>query len=275
MTSLDADAVRAFTSDSTRDKLAQLEVFAEIESTNSYLMLQSGPAAGKLRIAATNNQTAGRGRHGKTWESPPDSGLCLSAAYTFATQPENFSALTLAIGLAAIAALEELGVGNVQLKWPNDLVANDGKLAGILTEVHQSSSAAMTVVTGIGINVVLAESVRLATENGWAQRVMDLKSLCIVLPQREQIAGVLMTHLCDAFVEFGEKGFSPFAERWAGRDWLLGRKFAVEVANRKISGIGAGIAEDGALLLDTPVAGIQRITAGSIVLASSGREATR
>ena len=162
--SLDADAIRQFTSDDTQDKLAQLEVFAEIDSTNSYLMLEPGPPAGKLRVAATTNQTAGRGRHGKTWESPPNSGLCISVAYTFGSRPENFSALTLATGLASIAALEELGVGAVQLKWPNDLIANDGKLAGILTEVHQNSSGAMTVVTGIGINVVLAESMRFATK---------------------------------------------------------------------------------------------------------------
>ena len=171
-----------FARESTNDRLLHIETFAEIESTNSYLMQLPGPEPGSCRIAVTNNQTAGRGRHGKTWQSPPGSGLCLSAAYTFAARPDNLPALTLALGLGAIDALEELGARDVELKWPNDLVALDGKLGGILTEVQQRSPGAVTVVTGIGVNVDLDTELDFSIESDWARQVVDLKKVCDELP---------------------------------------------------------------------------------------------
>jgi len=134
MNSLDADAIRRFADDSVRRRRAKLDVFAEIESTNSYLMQTVGPEPGKMIIAATSNQTTGRGRHGKTWESPPGSGLCLSVAYTFAAQPDDLPALTLVLGLGAVAALEELGATGIAVQWTNDSVAKEAQLGGDLPE---------------------------------------------------------------------------------------------------------------------------------------------
>ena len=188
MTSLDADEIRRFINDPVRERLATIDVFAEVESTNSFLMQSPGPEPGMISIAATNNQTAGRGRHGKTWLSPPGSGLCLSVAYTFSTQPENLPALTLVLGLGGVHALEELGATDVGIKWPNDLVARDGKLGGILTEVQQQSAGGVTIITGIGINVDLQNKLDFGMETDWARKVVDLKSICDVTPGHEEIA---------------------------------------------------------------------------------------
>lgn len=269
MTILDADSIRQNTSSAAQNRISSMRVFDEIDSTNTYLMHESAPAVGMMSVAVTNNQTAGRGRHGKTWQSPPGAGLCLSTSYTFASRPENLSALTLVIGLAATAVLEELGVDKVQLKWPNDLVANNGKLAGILAEVKEQSDTATTVVTGIGVNVDMPDELYGKAENEWTRHVVDLKSLCSLVPLHEQIAGALMTKFCNTFNQFETDGFGQFADKWAGRDWLLGREITVQTADRQVSGIGAGIAGDGALLLDTPDSGTRRITSGSVVLAGS------
>lgn len=153
---LDSDVIRRSLDEATARRLEILEVFSEIDSTNTYLMQQPGPFPGQVRVAVTDNQTAGRGRHGRTWQSPAGSGLCLSMAYSFASSPADFPALTLAIGLGAISALQSLGVGGVQLKWPNDLIVMNGKLGGILTEAQTQSAGAVTVVTGIGLNVDLS-----------------------------------------------------------------------------------------------------------------------
>ena len=75
--------------------------------------------------------------------------MCLSVAYTFAAQPDNLPALTLGLGLGAVDALEELGATGIEIKWPNDLVARDAKLGGILTEVQQNSAGAVTIVAGM------------------------------------------------------------------------------------------------------------------------------
>jgi len=258
MNSLDADAIRRFANASVRERLARLDVFGEIDSTNSYLMQTAGPEPGKISIAATSNQTAGRGRHGKTWESPPGSGLCLSVAYTFAAQPENLPALTLGLGLGAVDALEELGATGIEIKWPNDLVARDAKLGGILTEVQQNSAGAVTIVAGIGINVDLQNKLDLA------RSVVDLKGVCDVTPGHEEIAGKIATHLLQAFVNFEEQGFAAMADRWSRYDWLLGREVTIDTADRQFAGVAAGVAEDGALLVDTAESGIRRVSSGTV-----------
>ena len=269
MTSLDVELIRQFARESTDDRLLHIETFAEIESTNSYLMQMPGPEAGSCRIAVTNNQTAGRGRHGKTWQSPPGSGLCLSAAYTFAARPDYLPALTLALGLGAIDALEELGARDVELKWPNDLVALDGKLGGILTEVQQRSPGAVTVVTGIGVNVDLDTELDFSIESDWARQVVDLKKLCDELPQHEEVAGKIAAHLLKAFVDFETSGFAAVADRWSRYDWLLGREITIDTSDLQFSGVGAGVADDGALLVDTAEAGIRRVTSGTIIMAGA------
>ncbi len=266
MTSLDAGAIRQFATDSTRERLADIKVFAEIDSTNSYLMQVPGPAPGKISIAATDNQTAGRGRYGKTWHSPPGSGLCISAAYTFASKPDNLPALTLALGLAAVVTLEELGATGVEIKWPNDLVARDGKLGGILTEVHKQSAGEVTIVTGIGINVDRDSKLDVGVERDWARRVVDLKSICDETPQHEEIAGKMASHLLQAFADFEETGFSGIVDQWSRYDWLQGREITIDTADHQFSGVGAGVADDGALLIDTPQSGIRRVTSGTVVI---------
>ena len=264
MSVIDADAVRDALDASALGRLANLESFAAIESTNTYLMQQDGPLPGMLRVALTANQTAGRGRHGKTWQLPPGSGLALSMAYTFAAQPGNLPALTLAIGNAAIDALEELGVGGIQLKWPNDLIAGDAKLGGILTEARGRDAAGLTVVTGLGINLDLGPDFELAANDEPARPVTDIETLVTTLPRSEAIAAALVNRFHDAFARFASTGFAGFASRWADRDWLRGRNVIVETAQARVAGIAAGIAEDGALLLETGGT-VRRVTSGTVL----------
>ena len=269
MSVIDADAVREALSDETRSQLANLESFAAIESTNTYLMQQSGPESGMLSIALTANQTAGRGRHGKTWQSPPGSGLALSTAYTFATQPRDLPALTIAVGLAAIDALEDVGVGGVQLKWPNDLIAADSKLGGILTEAQKRDAREVTIVTGIGINMALGSGFELEAGDGPERKVTDLDALISPRPAFERLAAALVDRFAAAFSHFESKGFAGFASKWPDRDWLRGRSLVIETAERRIAGTGAGIAEDGALLLDEGGA-LRRVTSGTVLTATEG-----
>jgi len=267
MSRLDAESIRRSIGELTLARLAELEVFAQIESTNSYLMQQPGPEPGYLRVAVTNNQTAGRGRHGRVWQSPPGSGLCLSIAYTFELSPENLPGLTLATGLGSIAALKDLGIEGVDLKWPNDLIAMDGKLGGILTEALTQSSGPVTVVTGIGLNIDLTERLDFGLETDWARRIVDLKSHVGEPPSCEEIAASLIRNFHHTLIDYEAKGFSSFAARWAMHDWLFGREVTLDTPRRQVTGVGAGIADDGALLVDTVSDGTQRITTGSVVMA--------
>jgi BirA family biotin operon repressor/biotin-[acetyl-CoA-carboxylase] ligase len=260
MTSLDADAIRAGLGELTTSRLAGFEAFAEIDSTNSYLMQCESPAIGGVRVAVTDNQTAGRGRHGRSWQSPPGTGLCLSMAYTFADQPHDLAALTLAIGLGIAETLDDLGVAGVQLKWPNDLIADDGKLGGILTEARAPEKGAITVVTGVGINLDVREDLDVDLE----RRVVDLESVAGRIPERSWLAARLVDGICETFVTYEVSGFGAYAARWPQRDWLFGRNLTVDTGRRQFAGTGAGVADDGALLVDTGSGNLSRVTSGTV-----------
>jgi BirA family biotin operon repressor/biotin-[acetyl-CoA-carboxylase] ligase len=266
MINLDAGAIRESLGEAAAARLSGFDAFAEIDSTNTYLMQRDGPQPGRFHVAATTNQTMGRGRHGRTWQSPPGSGLCLSLAYSFGVLPPNLSALTLAIGIGVIDALEEAGVGGVQLKWPNDLMADDGKLGGILTESQSRVSGAVTIVTGVGLNVDLGDFSNLELDKGSVRQVADLAGCTMIPPTHDDLAARLIDNLCATFVNFEADGFERYARRWVERDWLLGRDLVIDTQQRQVAGTGAGIAEDGALLVDTGEGGVHRITSGSVVL---------
>ena len=271
MTRLDAKVVRRALGESTIARLATLEAFEEIDSTNSYLMRQAAPAPGQVHVAITDNQTSGRGRHGRTWLSPPGSGLCLSLAYTFAAQPGNLPALTLAVGLGVIEALERAGVDGVRLKWPNDLIADDGKLGGILTETLSQSSGATSVVTGVGINIDLGSHPSFDNGPDSLRHAVDLARLADEVPSANTLATHLIVGLVSTFGAYDERGFSGFQHRWSGKDWLRGRTVTVSTQHQEVTGVGAGIADDGALLVETSAGECCRISSGTVL--DAGREA--
>ncbi|MEJ2298546.1 MAG: biotin--[acetyl-CoA-carboxylase] ligase [Woeseiaceae bacterium] len=271
MTSLDADAIRDSLGEFAASRLDRFEAFDEIGSTNTHLMQQPAPAPGCLRVAITDNQVAGRGRHGRTWQSPPGSGLCLSLGYAFARPPANLPALTLAIGLGVVDALDEVGAPGIQLKWPNDLIANDGKLGGILTESLSPPGGDSTlVVTGIGLNIDLDRTLEVAPAIEGARKIVDLAGFADSLAPRHEIAARMIDRVCAAFAAYEEAGFAAFAARWSERDWLRGRQLTVATPQSRVTGIGAGIADDGALLVDTGSGTPHRITSGTVVAADAG-----
>ena len=155
----------------------------------------------------------------------------------------------------------------MQLKWPNDLIAMDGKLGGILTEAQARLSGAVTVVTGIGLNVDLPERLDFGLETDWARRIVDLRTHVGEVPSREALAACLIRGLRQTFVTYEARGFAAFADRWADYDWLRGRELTIDTPQHQVTGIGAGVAADGALLVETDSVGLQRITSGSVVMA--------
>lgn len=274
MTSLDAEVIRQAVDSTTAGRLAAFDAFPAIESTNSYLMQRPLPEPGKIAVALTDNQTAGRGRQGRTWLAPAGSGICLSMSYTFVRQPGNLPALTLAVGLGVIDALAQQGVTGVELKWPNDLIAADGKLGGILTETRSGSGSAVTIVTGVGINVDLGEGLDVSGDDRAALRVADLANFAAEMPSRNELAASLINGLCTTFIAFDAFGFAGYAERWAMVDWLHGRELTITRAeNQCVSGHGAGLAEDGALLIATADGSVQRVTSGTV--SATGGRSTR
>lgn len=268
MSKPDAATIQRSLSELANSKLEKLEVFSSIASTNTYLLSKPAPPGGRFRVAVADHQTSGRGRHYRRWLSAPGSGLCMSMAYTFGRTVEQLAGLTLAIGTGVVNALRQLEISGISLKWPNDIVALDGKLGGILTEVQSGRGDGATVVTGVGINVQLSEQVDFGAESDWSGAAVDLKSIKQDTPARELLAGTLIEHLYWTFRKFDELGLAGFIEDWQQHDWLRDREITVDMADRQVTGIAAGIDDDGALLIDARN-GRLRVISGSIVMAGA------
>ncbi len=253
----------------TRSALHSLELFASTASTNAYLATSEAPPAGQLRVAIADEQTAGRGRQGREWVSPSGSGLYQSHAYTFTSTRSDLSALTLALGVAAIEALADCGHHGVGLKWPNDLVAEDGKLGGLLTETRVDA-AGVVVIAGIGINLSKDERIDVADSSRWAQRAVALADLPGPATSRNALAAAMSNRMFSAFATYETLGFAAYKEAWSSADWLRGRRLRIESPASVLEGIAAGVDDSGALRLDT-AAGQVAVSSGVVNLADAKR----
>jgi BirA family biotin operon repressor/biotin-[acetyl-CoA-carboxylase] ligase len=264
MTDLNAAQIRR--SLATRESLLcsqHIEVFATIDSTNTYLKDQPAPPKGQFRAVVAAHQTDGRGRQGKKWLSSPGSSLCLSLAYRFQTVPSELPSLTLALGIGVADVLTDAGVPDVRLKWPNDLLVGNSKLGGILTETLSRGQDDVTAIVGIGINVSANTELAEAELSPWAESVTCLAAVMSDRPTREHLCQVIIDSLMSGCIAFESGGFESFADRFAEYDWLSGKSVLIDTPDGDVSGRANGIAADGALLIDTE-SGPRNIYTGSV-----------
>lgn len=259
---LSADAVRAALEPGVAARVAKLDVFTEIGSTNRELMLQR-PRVGALDVCIAEYQTAGRGRRGRSWNAPLGSGICLSVGWQFAGMPADLSALTLAVGVVVRRALQRVAGLTIALKWPNDLVYDERKLGGILLELAAEAQGGAHVVAGIGLNVALPPEL-LPSLSDWPRGAIDLATaLGREPPARAVLAGALINGLAELFAGYAQDGFAAYRSEWRAADYLRGRSVQLADAAGPSSGTAAGIDADGALLVET-AAGERRVVAGDV-----------
>jgi BirA family biotin operon repressor/biotin-[acetyl-CoA-carboxylase] ligase len=246
--------------------LSGVEVLFEIDSTNTYLYAAPPPSPGSARIAFAEIQHAGRGRRGRSWLAPFGSGLTFSVAWTFAETPSGLPALGLALGVAVAETLQRLGLDEVRLKWPNDLLWHGRKLGGLLLQLRTESGGPASVVAGLGLNLVLpAESrKRLNAEGGLAVADLD-EALAGAAPGRNDLAAALAAALIAGLEEFGRQGFAAFAPRWAALDALAGARVHVAQGAEGLVGEACGTDADGALLVEVD-GRIERFHSGDVSL---------
>lgn len=241
---LDATAIRAQLAPPLRERLGPLAVHWEIDSTNSELLRQAANL-GDLAVCLAEQQHAGRGRRGRQWQSPPLCNIYLSLLRRFDTGMGNLAGLSLAVGVAVARALESCGAQGLGLKWPNDVLAADGKLAGVLVELGGEFLGPCHAVIGIGVNLYLAAGVRASID----QPVADLAGICAPLPPRNRVVAALLEQLVAALDAFAAGGFAALRAAFERRDLLRGRELVLSGAEGVRHGSGAGVDARGALLL--------------------------
>lgn len=218
-----------------------LTLLDTVASTNAHL-LEDGEGIGTTpRVCVAEGQVGGRGRRGRSWQSAYAGGIPLSLGWRFPVLSGGVTGLAPAVAVTLADALEALGARGLGLKWPNDLVCDAGKLAGILIELRGDPAGPCDVVIGIGLNWA-------APAGELDQRVADLGA---VFPgervARNRVIGAVVSRLCDGLVAFAEQGFAPFTEGWRARDVLEGREVELDLGARRETGRALGLDEGGGL----------------------------
>ncbi len=243
-----------------------IEAVAETGSTNADLLARIGSLPGPvLRIA--DNQTAGRGRAGRSWLSRPGAALMFSLAWPFKGPLHKMSGLPMAVGVALAETITSLGVP-VQIKWPNDLLRDGAKLAGILVETQKTDDGIWAVI-GCGLNLLMPDELE-------AQIGREVASApWLAQMDRNQLMAALLSRLAAVLAEFDDTGFAPFAERWDALHAWRGKE-VVLLDNGAVvqQGRAAGVDDMGRLLLDTE-AGRVEILSGDVSLRLIGTQLSR
>ena len=256
---LDAASLRAALPAAVAAGVETLEVAWSLDSTNSELLRRAPSRRSAVLLA--ERQTAGRGRMGRAWASPLGAQVCLSVRRGFDGGLARLGGLSLVAGVAVAEALRALGVGQVGLKWPNDLVAGDRKLAGLLVEGGGEHGGPVHAVIGLGLNVRLPATAAAAIDQPWTDlaRLLDATAL----PPRNAIAAAVLARLLPALDAFDREGLAPFLPRYAALDALCGRPVRVSSGDTAIEGQAAGLAADGGLRVAT-AAGERIFHAGEV-----------
>jgi BirA family transcriptional regulator, biotin operon repressor / biotin---[acetyl-CoA-carboxylase] ligase len=245
----------------THDVGQALHWFEELGSTNDRAKELADEGAEHGTIVIAEAQTAGRGRRGRSWASPPRRNLYFSVVLRPDLPPARAPEITLVASIALCDALRNAGVA-AGIKWPNDVLASGRKIAGVLTELAAEPDRVHWLVVGAGVNV----NARL--EDFPEELRAEATSILIERDQaapRALFAVACFTALEDWLDRHAEEGFGPIRAAWRERSVTLGREVVVKADGREIVGTAEDIDDAGALLVRT-AAGVERILAGDVAL---------
>ncbi len=230
-------------------RFGDIRWFSCIDSTNRYLLAQRNAAPGVVAVA--DEQTAGRGRHGRTWTAQPGAALLVSVLLRPQLPSEKMHLVTLAAAVAAIDAVRSVGGFDAGVKWPNDVVVDDRKLAGILAE----GDCAGAVVVGMGMNV--------RADVCTAQLSDVATSVDLLADRRVDRSELLVAWLraLDAQID----DMSGVVAAAAARSATLGRRVRVELARDQVCGTASRLTDDGFLVILTDDGSEQIVTAGDVI----------
>lgn len=243
------------------DRLLILRTTASTNDDVALLMreMQDSPDGAVACIA--EEQTAGRGRRGREWFSPWGRSFYCSIGWVFPEGLPALEGLSLAIGVALARALARYGISGVQLKWPNDLVANGAKLGGVLIEVQAEAGGSCQAVIGIGLNLSLPPG----SSQRLGRAVTDVRTLAGRPLSRNLLGGLLLQEVLLLLKDYSKNRFAGVREEWLALDALQDAPVVVTGLQMEVEGRARGVDGAGALLVETE-AGLVRVQAGEVSL---------
>ena len=239
---LSESVLRSGMSSTSTALISRLDVKWQIGSTNTYLMKRTKESDFHGSVCVAEQQIAGKGRRGRTWVSPFARNLYISFGWSLPRE-NMIEALSLYVGMNLVDCLREAGLHDVGMKWPNDILVGDGKLAGILIELELNASHA-NVVIGMGVNLSMDQETR--SEIGRQisvvadQQVLGRNALCALIIER------MMLCLQNANqVQVAAKVLD-----WSSYDCYSDEEVQVLIGEERVTGVNRGVDESGNLLID-------------------------
>lgn len=278
---LDPEKIRALIEPAQQVKLNNLEIFNTITSTNDYLLNHSSEKKEETIACFAERQTQGKGRRGRAWISPFAKNIYLSLLWHFPSDPSTLSGLSLAVALAVVSALKEYGVTkHIRVKWPNDVLWKNQKLAGILIELSCEAHNTCRTVIGIGINLDMSSFSGDEISQPW----IDIKTILQDIQQEQAIsskmstdnvckatsinrntfAGTLLNELIKTVILFQNEGLTPLIPLWQTLDITFGKIITIQTPTTVITGISRGIDAHGHFLLENSNGEIKSYSSGEI-----------
>lgn len=234
--------------------------FETIGSTNTEAINQAKRGADEGLCIVANEQTAGRGRHGRTWVSPKGSGLYFSFILRPQIEIRFIPLITLMSAIAVHQTLEEVYKFECDIKWVNDIHVNGKKICGILAETAETEKG-LAVIVGIGINL---KSSNFPAE--LAETATSIESETGKTPDLNIFLPALTSSLqkyCDILYE--SKGAEKIRQEWSDRSsYAFGKNVRIKLENETIYGVTRGIEENGSLRLETESGEIKIVSAGDV-----------
>ena len=227
----------------------EIEVVQSTGSTNADLRAKLAQLSGP-RLLVAENQTAGRGRAGRSWQAESGSSLCFSLAWQFQGALSSLAGLSLAVGVSLAQTMIQQGFP-VQLKWPNDLLKDGLKLGGVLIESVpvRSQQNAVWAIIGIGLNTRLSENLCASVGHDIAALSMQTNAQPI---DRNKLCAQLVDGLIQALQEFQQHGLKNFISPWQQHHAYANQVVSITEQGRLLhEGLASGIDADGRLLLQS------------------------
>ena len=226
-----------------------VQVIDEVESTSTRLMEMAAAGAPSGTCIAAEWQSAGRGRRGRSWVSALGGSLTFSLLWRFERGAGHLAGLSLAVGVAAARSLCACGVGRVQVKWPNDVVVDFRKLAGILVETTGDLQGPSVAIVGVGVNYRLGER----TLERIDQAVTDVVRCAPHVPSRNALLAAMLAELAATLKRFEVSGFAAERDAWRALHAYQGRPVRVlPPSEPPFEATVADVGIDGALIVTLP-----------------------
>jgi len=222
-----------------------VHLFDSIDSTNDWSLAELKQGREPAFVCIADHQSKGRGRRGRHWLSPPAANIYCSLSWHFELPVDKLGVLSLAQGAAVIKALEKIGINNAWLKWPNDVLINDEKIAGILIETSGVRANSCNAVIGIGLNYHMPKNITPESGMRWTDVA---HSDCAIPADRNNLLAILLNEAVSMCRLYQQKAGAILSDIKAELDGLNNREVGVHLDNGdQLTGTVLGVNERGEL----------------------------